>query len=446
MNAPRDFDLDLVLTQWLEDTASPHPVEYLGDVLRVTSATRQRPRWSFPRRWLPFDVPARPHGRPIVLSQTAWLVLLLAAVLSLVIGNLTAQNIRRLPPPFGIARPGLVAFDSDHRIAVTNPDGSGFRLLSRGPGADTAPVWSPDGTRLAFWWITQDGRRQIIVADDSGSVRAQVTIGPAPPILATDDPGWDSIGYALGAPSFLSWSPDSRRILFSKATGATPGIWVVDADGSGLRQLGDPAIPAEEPVWSWDGTRVAFHGGMGRTAAENGIYVMRADGTEVRQVSHVVAADESFNYPQWQPGGELILFFANPGGEMRVFTVRSDGSGERVTSTASLGANVSDWNPFWSPDGSRIAFKRISDDHQSGQIVVMDADGSHLFVPADQPTDLGGPVWSPDGREVGALLYGKDNTGASYGLVFFDLSGTRPPRITSALDNTGGSSWQRLAP
>ena len=77
------------------------------------------------------------------------------ATLALLVGLSLAAialvgSIHRVPPPFGLAKPGLIAFDSGGDIFVSNADGTDRRQLTSGPAIDLMPTWSPDGTRLAF--------------------------------------------------------------------------------------------------------------------------------------------------------------------------------------------------------------------------------------------------------------------------------------------------------
>ncbi len=442
MNERRDLDLELALRHWMEASAEPLSANALKDVLRASQRTRQRPAWSFPARWLPARLAPR---TPAALTPNTRLLLVLAMLLlAAIAATFAVGSLHRLPAPFGLAQPGLVALDIEHHIVVMNADGSGRMTLTSGSQADTSPVWSPDGTRLAFWRNTGSGRWSIVIATSSGAVTAVVdTTAQCPPLLPPDDPGWSSVGYALGAPSFLQWAPDSDRLAFSQDTEAVPGVWTVRADGSGLAKVGDRDLAAADPYWSPDGSRIAFHGGPG-WGPENGIYVMRSDGGAVGQVSHAAATGYSFSYPQWQPGGELIAFFADTGTGMHIYVVRADGTGERDVSAALDLPGDSDWIPRWSPDGRRLAFQHFSGGGtNSGELAIVDPDGSNSVIPPGQPENVGGPMWAPDGRTVSALIHTDTDT---RGIMTIDLVDGRPPRIVPAAGNYGGTSWQRLAP
>jgi hypothetical protein len=93
-----------------------------------------------------------------------------------------------------------------------------------------------------------------------------------------------------------NWSPDGRSIAFESAVDGDSEIYVIDVDGSGLRQITDNEIHDEGPSWSPDGQRIVFTSGPGNL--EGDIWVMKADGSGRTQVTHSPGRDES---PDWQP-------------------------------------------------------------------------------------------------------------------------------------------------
>ena len=108
--------LERELTTWFVDTATPRTPDWTADILTATATMRQRPRWSFPARWLPAAiVPRLPR---LTLQPVPWrrslslalLGLLLAAAVTLYVGSRP-----RLPAPFGPAVNGLVAYAENRR-------------------------------------------------------------------------------------------------------------------------------------------------------------------------------------------------------------------------------------------------------------------------------------------------------------------------------------------
>lgn len=142
-----DRTLDQLMTAWLDDGAhGPEADPVLDAVLARTTRTRPLPGWLLPERWLPTQLPARLQPIP----RLAPILLLLGLLLAVSVAFYVVGSQRRLPPPFGLAAPGVVAFVADGHLWVANPDGSDRRQLTVDQRADSFPVFSRDGTKIAF--------------------------------------------------------------------------------------------------------------------------------------------------------------------------------------------------------------------------------------------------------------------------------------------------------
>ncbi len=186
------------------------------------------------------------------------------------------------------------------------------------------------------------------------------------------------------------WSPDGTKILYSLVQGSSWKIYRMDADGSNKVWLGQRY--GYSAVYSPDGSKIAY----GDDSDGDGeIFVMDADGSHSVQLTNNDVNEG--NLIQWSPDGRKILFLAftyNPGVSISsLVIINADGS-NRKTITPS---GVSDTEPCWSPDGTRIAFVSASSAGHDLFTVQPDGKNRKQLTTSGVAND---PAWSPDGTKI----------------------------------------------
>jgi Tol biopolymer transport system component len=194
-------------------------------------------------------------------------------------------------------------------------------------------------------------------------------------------------------------SPDGTRIAFSGVNHGVVGIYVVNRDGTELRRVAAPLDgPVFQPTWSPDGTKLAY----ARAHQETGydILVVNADGTHTLNLTASLGASAEW-MPAWSPdlgaGASRIAFVRRVDGNENVWTMRADGTDLRQITTGVL-----DLEPAWSPDGRTIVFQR-SNAVINADLQLVAAVGG-VVRPVMSFMSLAGPQthprFSPDGRMI----------------------------------------------
>lgn len=162
-------------------------------------------------------------------------------------------------------------------------------------------------------------------------------------------------------------------------------IFSMAPDGSNTVNLTNNPGDDFDPAWSPDGSRMAFVSNrVNDSDSGQYIYVMNADGSDVRQLTFENWSD----WPDWSHDGNWITYTSNDD----IYVMKADGSGQSINLTNSPEKDV---QSTWAPDGNHIAW--VSGDGQSSDIFVMNPDGSNVRQITDngQSADV---QWTVDGR------------------------------------------------
>jgi len=215
----------------------------------------------------------------------------------------------------------------DTEIFLVDPHMGDATNLTRSPQSqERYPCWSPDGLRIAFT-SDRDGTYNLYVMNADGSNVRQLT---------HEKPR--AVCYAP------SWSGDGKRIAFG-LHGDKALICTIAPDGTHFQSLG----PGHDPYISPDGKSIAFTGPVDKGYC---VFVMEADGGNVRPVTtHVNVMGAVM--PTWSPDGTRIAYTDQVGDALEIFVCNADGSNVRqLTALGKMSSPAA-----WSPDGKWLSFR-----------------------------------------------------------------------------------------
>jgi len=194
-----------------------------------------------------------------------------------------------------IASPGTLVFDgrsARQNLREVKPGGAEARFFTRGLSTDRQPVYSPDGSWIAFSSNRAGNLDLWALSPRTGAVRR-----------LTDHAGedWD--------PAF---TPDGRSLLWSSNRGGHFEVWMANADGSSPRRVTDDGVDAENPTSGGDGAWIVYGSGNREKA---GVWKIRPDGTQAaRLVPGAIL-------PEASPDGRHVLYQINRGPSLAVVGV-----------------------------------------------------------------------------------------------------------------------------
>lgn len=395
----------------------------------------------------------------------------------------------------GNARPFRPHPDSDSNASFS-PDGEWIVFTSRRSGSSDIYRARPDGTKLERLvgnrayddqaTLSPDGRTLAFVSSRSGNADIW--------LMDMRTHKTRNLTAAAGGDFRPSWSPDGRSVAFSSDRASlnprvpardftirhSTEIYIVRADGSGLRRLSLDDAFAGSPNWSVDGTSLTFYtAAIAEVAKVTSAKRVRGT-TQIETLDiatgqrHTLTAGDGEKWsPHWITGTGIAYVSGGP-----------EGGVERASGTP--GARGAFGNPSWSPDGRRMVFhrdvasswpphrewatldprfrivrtgifpsyspagdRRVSNDQTAGilhnSILTMNADGSDKAVLfRDSHRSALAPDWSRDGKRI-ALGFGRffqnQNGPARADIATIDARGGDVRVLTGGDGNYAMPSW-----
>jgi len=238
-------------------------------------------------------------------------------------------------------------------VPVVSPDGSHIAFLSNRTGADELFIISTDGT----------GERQVTTTSDEKNA--------------------------------LAWTADGKQTLFSAFVNETSHLYAINPDGTKQREIAK--VPGRGPTLSPDGTRLLY---MTGTWTATRLMISTSDGSNAQPITD--GSSIAWNN-HWSPDGKRIAFTSrsDPKGELAIWVMNADGTGRRKLSHFPDGSGNAQW-PVWSPDGRQLAVQVNRIQEHDAHIWIIDAttgDARKLAAHAEPYLDET-PAWFPDGKRI----------------------------------------------
>jgi len=238
--------------------------------------------------------------------------------------------------------------------------------------------------------------------------------------------------------------PGPGRIIFTRLGNGHIDIYGMDVNGHNLELLTTSYAFDDWGSWSPDTFKIVFQSDRipdTSFTARYQIFVMSSDGSSVSQLTfpdiardtltnHVKDTTSNFQ-PAWSPDGTKIAFASTRDTNPEIFVMDPNGSNVvRLTNDA-----AEDGQPAWSPNGTKIAFATNRDGND--EIYVMNANGSGAVNLTNNAASDLTPVWSPDGTKIAF----QSDRQSNYAVWVMNADGSNPVRLTDPSTPAGSPTW-----
>ncbi len=283
-------------------------------------------------------------------------------------------------------------------IYIVRPDGTGLRQITAfqtsgfsfgGDGlilSDDHPSFSPDGTQIVFTSNRDDPDLSVPVFEQDFEIY----------IMDVNGTNVRRLTFSDGVDTEPVFSPDGTKIAFASSRSGNLDIWVMNVDGTGLVKLTTSAFHENEPAWSPDGTKIAYtrilnDGPLNLgllPGADKDVYVMDANGAN----NHLLKGGNKEQHDAfWSPDGTKIAITGEgdsiPFGDVLILNSTTGATISNLTAAGIFSGEplYGGGDPSWSPDGTKIAYFKATGPLISFpmRLFVMNANGTgKLFIQA----------------------------------------------------------------
>lgn len=261
------------------------------------------------------------------------------------------------------------------------------------------------------------------------------SVGIAATALAADAPPRPGLAYQVTYSVTVdpSFSPDGRRMVYITVIAGREQLLIADVDGTNPVQITHDDYDHEDPAWSPDGSKIAF------VSLKDGgevISMMNVDGSGVEALS---PANVRAIHPNWGPDSRTLAYCtdddlkppAKNASDIDVIDIVT----RKIAVLITGGVNT---YPSLSPDGKRMAFRRILGELNS-EVFIANADGSSQVNLSSHPAFDGWPSWSPDGAQIAFA----SNRRANYQVYVMKPDGTDVRLVANTEGRATAPVWSR---